>query len=324
MNTLNKNECDLSIFRNVIPIERSESPTQADFERLYLKPPGRPVILTDVAKSWPALSKWSFDFFSAKFGKQVVVVSDRLLHPTRTFRMPFSTFLNYCKSPNSNQLERFGNPPLYLGFQPFANSPELLDDFSQPPVASCIYDGLTGDLYKWYVEHFGVILIGSAGTVTLLHADLYGTHGWLAQICGRKHWLVFPPQDAANLYQGKVDLLQPDLEAFPKLRDAQPYEAVVSPGEVIFVPSGWYHHVVSLDPSISFGFNFVNQTNFLQHVLGICRDLPKWTNRISSPGFREPLSISWTAADFTLPQISSPPDLNGAGKNGAAKNSGTL
>lgn len=314
MDTNHKNRYDLSIFQNVIAIEKRESPSQADFEQTYLKTPGKPVILTDVAKSWPALSKWNFDFFAAKFGDQLVNVSDRLLHPTMSFQMKFRSFLTYCKAPNPKYLAQYGNPPLYFGFQPFAETPELLDDFSVPSVAPCIYDGLTNELRKWYVEHFGVILIGSAGTLSLLHADLYGTHGWLAQLCGRKHWLVFPPSDAGNLYQGKVDLLHPDLDAFPKLRDAQLYEATVSPGEVIFIPSGWYHQVVSLDPSISFGFNFVNQTNFLEHILGICRDLPKWTNRISSPGFRKQLSILWTAADFTLPQVSSGADSDTVGE----------
>jgi [protein]-arginine 3-hydroxylase / protease len=273
---------DPSLFQKPIAVERRESPTRAEFEKQYLSRSSRPVILTDVVSSWPAFRKWNFNFFAARYGDEDVIASDQLRSPTKMFRMKLRTLVNVCHPSGEPELAQSPRSPLYFGFQPFLQHPELIADFSQPSVVDCIYENSPGELYQWYVEHFGVILIGSAGTVTALHADLFGTHAWLAQICGRKHWLLFAPGDAQNLDGGKANLLQPDLAIVPRLQTAQPYEAIVEPGELIFVPQGWYHHVVSLDASISLSFNFVNQTNFVAHVLGISRDFAHWSKRIKS------------------------------------------
>lgn len=269
---------DLSLFQKPLALERRTSPTRAEFEKEYLTGVGCPVVLTDVTSSWPAMHKWTFDFFAAGYGDETVIASDQLRHPTKMFRMKLRRFLELCDFTGAAELEL----PLYLGFQPFSHHPELLCDFSPPPVVDCIYANSKGTLYEWYVREFGVILIGSSGTVTSLHADLFGTHNWLAQICGSKHWLLFAPGDADNVVCGKVDLLHPEALTAPNLRNAQPYETVLEPGEVIFVPQGWYHHVVSLSPSISISFNFVNQTNLLAHILGMSRDWPLWSKRIKS------------------------------------------
>lgn len=293
---------DLSTFAPCLSIERRQSPSRAEFEQEYLAKPGKPVILPDVAQQWPCLHKWTFDFFAAWGSDREIVVSDRLMRSNTSLRLQLKTFLEYCKSPDDPRFRNLGSTPLYFGFQPFASHPELLNDFTQPAIVDCIYEKLNGDLRKWYLQHFGLILVGTAGTITPLHADMFKAHGWLAQICGRKYWLAFSPDDAENLYDGKADLSQPDLEKFPKLRNAQPYQGIVQPGEVIFIPQGWYHHVVALDSSLSFGFNFVNQTNFMEHILGICKEMPRWMQRINSPDFRKALSIAWTWNDFALPR----------------------
>jgi hypothetical protein len=83
-------------------------------------------------------------------------------------------------------------------------------------------------------------------------------HNLACVIAGRRRFLLFPPEEVASLYIGPidnppplsiVDVEAPDLERFPRfaqaLRTAQVAE--LSPGDALFIPRHWWHHVTSLD-----------------------------------------------------------------------------
>lgn len=91
---------------------------------------------------------------------------------------------------------------------------------------------------------------------TQIHNDR--DHNLACVIAGRRRFLLFPPEEVANLYIGPidnppplsiVDVEAPDLERFPRfaqaLRTAQVAE--LSPGDALFIPRHWWHHVTSLD-----------------------------------------------------------------------------
>ena len=101
------------------------------------------------------------------------------------------------------------------------------------------------------------IFIGPRGAITPLHMDIWETHAWLAQLVGRKRWLLFPPDQRPLLYDYQVQPCQADLEKFPLFRKASPLECTIGPGDVIFVPSGWAHEVISLDATISITHNYL-------------------------------------------------------------------
>ena len=80
-------------------------------------------------------------------------------------------------------------------------------------------------------------------------------------VAGRRRFTLFPPDQVANLYVGPldltpagqaislVDLAQPDLQRFPRFATALAHARVaeLGPGDAIFIPSMWWHHVQALD-----------------------------------------------------------------------------
>jgi hypothetical protein len=84
-------------------------------------------------------------------------------------------------------------------------------------------------------------------------------HNLAGVIAGRRRFVLFPPTQVANLYVGPldnppplslVDPEAPDLARFPRYRDAYAAAQVawLEPGDALFVPKYWWHHVTSLDP----------------------------------------------------------------------------
>jgi hypothetical protein len=101
--------------------------------------------------------------------------------------------------------------------------------------------------------------ISEKGNLTPPHHDF--SDNFLAQIRGRKRVFLWSPVDSPLLYinplggahdrMSAVDVKSPDLRAHPRFAEAQAIECVLEPGDVVFIPAGWIHCIVTLDFSIS-------------------------------------------------------------------------
>lgn len=105
------------------------------------------------------------------------------------------------------------------------------------------------------------IWIGNA-SVTRTHFDLF--ENLVCMVAGAKRFVLFPPEQLPNLYMGPlentvsgvpasmVDLDQPDFARYPRFRQALEAALVaeLEPGDVLYVPYMWWHHVASVG-----GFN---------------------------------------------------------------------
>ena len=79
---------------------------------------------------------------------------------------------------------------------------------------------------------------------------------------GRRRFTLFPPEQIHNLYMGPldptpagqpislVDFTAPDFERFPRFQRALDagFVAELEPGDAIFIPSMWFHHIEGLSP----------------------------------------------------------------------------
>lgn len=97
--------------------------------------------------------------------------------------------------------------------------------------------------------------------VTPLHYDPH--HNLLAQVVGAKYVRLYPPSATPQLYpfeQGlmtnssQIDLDEPDLARFLNFEGLSFLDTILSEGQMLYIPSKWWHYVRSV--SISFSVSF--------------------------------------------------------------------
>ncbi|MBW8880099.1 MAG: cupin-like domain-containing protein [Asticcacaulis sp.] len=88
------------------------------------------------------------------------------------------------------------------------------------------------------------------------------SHNLACLVAGRRRFTLFPPEQICNLYPGPIDINPggvpvsmveieaPDFETYPLFEHALPHArfADLEPGDVLYIPSGWRHHVQSGAP----------------------------------------------------------------------------
>lgn len=119
------------------------------------------------------------------------------------------------------------------------------------------FPGLSGDfrLPKGFFEpenrfFSSVLRISSANIRMWTHFDVLDNV--YVQIVGRKKVTLWAPDQALNMYldgdKSKIiDIDHFDEGKFPKFKNAQRYEGVLEPGDILFIPSMWFHNTEALD-----------------------------------------------------------------------------
>ena len=101
------------------------------------------------------------------------------------------------------------------------------------------------------------------GTLTPLHHDL--TNNLLVQVLGRKRVLMVPPWELERVRNHQHCFSAVTLAELEEGGEGVPdvVECLIGPGEAVFLPVGWWHHVEALDVSISMSFtNFAADNDF--------------------------------------------------------------
>ena len=265
-NRLRKREWILSVYGELNRmrassgvIERRERLSRDEFfEQYYLQ--NRPVIITGAFDFWPARALWSFDYLRERCGDCEVEVqfgreSDanyEINQPKHKRMMRFADYVDLvARSAPTNDFYMTANNTSH-------NRAALAALWADVPVIAEYLDGESPDS--------GFFWMGPAGTRTPFHHDL--TNNFMAQLIGRKRIKLVPLSDTAHMANhlhcySQVDGAAIDYERFPSMRNAQLIECTLSPGELLFLPIGWWHYVEGLEASVTMTYtNFLRSNDF--------------------------------------------------------------
>ncbi|MDP9089974.1 MAG: cupin-like domain-containing protein [Pseudomonadota bacterium] len=244
------------------PTPAPEWQADADLFDNSIKPRGRPAILRGLVRHWPA----------AAAGRTSPKVMSAYLkrfdggHPAPLFEAPaaikgrffYNEALNGFNFESkrallSNVLDRLcealgqnAAPALYSGS---VSLPIYLPGFT------------TENHLRRFVTSPSVLESIWIGNRTCIAAHFDNTDNLACVVAGRRRFTMFPPEQIRNLYVGPLDLTpagqpvslvdirNPDLVRFPRFAEALKFAVVaeLEPGDAVYVPALWWHHVEALD-----------------------------------------------------------------------------
>ena len=205
-----------------------------------------PIKISGLLENWPA-SQWTFELLKARIGAKKVKVLLDIPQAGGIFPggqdkyehiMTFTELIEHAQCIKA--------PPCYLGF---LRIHELLHDNTKDLDFSSLTpkSNEPTDTRLW---------LGSANTCSGLHSDL--KDNVFAQIKGRKRVFLVPFEQTRlvypfidNIVNSQVDPENYSYHKFPKFISADVMETYVEPGDILFIPRGWWHYLRSLAPSIS-------------------------------------------------------------------------
>jgi hypothetical protein len=261
-------------------IERRANLSYEEFARDYLYA-SKPVVVTDILSRWKALLRWTPEFFKREFGDMKFTIDEDLRRKVGykenngKVEYTMARFIDrVLESTDENPAPYFRNRVLYELFPSLKQDIEPLPEYFLPNwlpetylvnyVGQVLNRGAAIEIY----------IGGKGGAFPVLHYDGAGTHAFLMQIYGRKQFIIYPPDQEPFLYPSPEkenfsminSIDKPDLERFPLFAKADPTTFVLEPGELLFVPSHWWHTTKMLTASISISINTVNQSNWHELV----------------------------------------------------------
>ena len=251
---------------------------------------GTPCLISGLAASWPALmlGRWTSVPSLARRCHDVAEDGIALFEVGRDEQdepvlIEINEFADYVASEESARHKN----PLYCFDDCFeTDCPELLEDYAVPGCFAgsrmdllSLLDPEPGRIgYRW-------LLAGPTRAGTELHVDPFRTAAWNTLTAGAKRWIIMSPAlrddpavaaelddagEAAESGHGSdIFGFFADLESLaagitdrrPAVAATQCFDFVQHPGETVFLPSGWIHAAMSLEPTVAITHNFAHAQN---------------------------------------------------------------
>ncbi|MCC7373364.1 MAG: cupin-like domain-containing protein [Verrucomicrobiales bacterium] len=257
-------------------VDRRRNLSVEEFRAEYLFK-HRPVVIEGAMDHWRAMKEWSPDYFRRRFPDVEVSITDRNGKSAK-----------YRMDDLMDRVERSdeGHPAPYLRNEVIERTfPSLLEDFS--PLPPYLRPNWLSEQYllKPLQKEFNrgalmELFIGGKGAgFPKLHYDYLGTHAYLMQVYGEKRVIFFSPDQTPYVYPNPSgstyslidDPSKVDLEKFPLYAKATPRETTLRPGDLLFIPTMWWHTTKMTSSSISLSVNQLNVSNWREMTAYVCR-----------------------------------------------------
>jgi hypothetical protein len=257
-------------------------------------PAAQPVVLKDLVADWPAVraAKVSPRAFADEIrqydiGKPIIVIDLPRETDGRMFYRDDLSGMNFTRNAG-----RIGE-----------TLDRLLSIADDPQAATVFIESMRVDDFmpEFAVAHVNPLLDATTRPRIWLgnrikvqtHYDLQ--YNIACCIAGRRRFTLFPPDQISNLYPGPIEFTPsgtpismvpftaPDLARFPKYGEALKHavQAELEPGDGIYIPYGWWHHVeslTSLNGLVNYWWNDAPRLGqpygVLLHAALALRDLP--------------------------------------------------
>ncbi|MCX4243644.1 cupin-like domain-containing protein [Paraliomyxa miuraensis] len=227
------------------PIPRIEAPDPEVFLREYVRR-SQPVVIGGAIDDWPALERWTPRGLLEAFGDRPlpsIPVRDgnAVFDPKRGIDYAPIGLADFVRDLEAGTAQR------YVIFRVHEHLPELMGDIRTPRYL---------ERARWRRSRFW-FSPGNVGSV--LHRDL--PENLYAQVAGHKRWMLVSRRELTRVYPHppwsgvpnycRASVEDPDLARFPRLRGLTVHTTTLGPGELLYIPSLWWHQARSVDTSIS-------------------------------------------------------------------------
>ena len=254
-------------------VDRRANLTYLEFAQAYLYA-NRPVVITDALARWKALERWSPEFFARQFGDRKIDFGEgskaKYAESQRPDGWTMAQFVDkVLQSSDEDPAPYFRNRILYEEFPSLKDDVQPMPEYFQPNwlPERYLFKGFGASMNR--AAAIELYIGGTGGRFPTLHYDHAATHAFLMQVYGLKEFILYSPDQDRYLYPSPqkknislVNVEHPDLEKFPLFKHAQASTLILNPGEMLFIPSHWWHTTKMLTPCISVSANSVNASNW--------------------------------------------------------------
>lgn len=227
--------------------------------------PGTPCVITDLARNWPAVRNWEPKYLKSATAGARVDVRETRGAPRNIYQqmtpggsIALADYIDWVtEMACSEELQTISRTSQSaadvmrkIDQAHFEQSYYLDVDIARLPAQ--LLSDVTAPAWYRCPPLRTLLWIGVLGTSCGLHADV--TPNCNVQVIGQKSFALFAPDQTPLLYRMRrsthcaFDPNEPDYTRYPLAQRAACMLCVLSPGEALYIPVGWYHQVTVMSP----------------------------------------------------------------------------